>query len=144
MAFDQIAYDEIEDGMRYLLALTFPNVYISNKFTMMGNECIRINLDSSDLVTQTPGLEIRDYNVMVRYYHIADMSNAPANASVKARIDSLRKTFTDNITSSDNNWAELRVDSIEYNVEDEENEDVDNLHIAEFDISITHHNTYAS
>ena len=142
VTFDQIAFDEIEVGLRFVLSQEFKNVYISNEFTMMGNECIRINLESSDLVSQMESLEVRDYNVIIRYYHIADMSNEPANASVKARLDMLRKLLVDNKTNGTYNWSEVRVESIEYNVEDEENEDMDNLHIAEYSVSITHHNIY--
>ena len=70
------------------------------------------------------------------------MSREEANKSVKARIDMLRRHLMNNTTSKTYNWAELRVENIDYNIEDSENEDMDNLHIAEFGVSITHHNTY--
>ena len=43
------------------------NVYIGNKFKMLGTECIRINLESSDLVLQTASFEQRQYNINIRY-----------------------------------------------------------------------------
>ena len=140
VTYDNIAYDEIELGLRKIINDEFKNVYIGNQFKMLGTECIKINLESSTLVLQTGALEEREYNVNLRYYHMADTNNEVINKSVKANVDRLRKHLLDNQTSSTYKWAELQVEEISYNVQDEENEENDKLHITEFDISIIHHN----
>ena len=143
VTYDKIAYDEIELGLRKIINDEFKNVYISNEFKMLGTECIRINLESSSTIQQTNAYEQRDYNVNLRYYHMADTNNEMINKSVKANVDRLRKHLLDNQTSSTYKWAELQVQDIEYNVQDTENEENDRLHITEFGISIIHHNGYA-
>ena len=140
VTYDKIAYEEIELGLRKIINDEFKNVYIGNQFKMLGTECIRINLESSTLVLQTKALEEREYSVNIRYYHMADTNNEMVNKSVKANIDRLRKHLLDNQTSSTYKWAELQVEEISYNVQDEENEENDRLHITQFDISIIHHN----
>ena len=142
LTYDKIAYDEIELGLRKIINDEFKNVYIGNQFKMLGTECIKINLESSTLVLQTGALEEREYNVNLRYYHMADTNNEVINKSVKANVDRLRKHLLDNQTSSTYKWAELQVEEISYNVQDEENEENDKLHITEFGISIIHHNGY--
>ena len=142
VTYDKIAYEEIELGLRKIKNDEFKNVYIGNQFKMLGTECIRINLETSTLVLQTGALEEREYNVIIRYYHLADTSSEMVNKSVKANIDRLRKHLLDNQTSTTYKWAELQVQEIDYNVQDDENEENDRLHIAEFDISIIHHNGY--
>ena len=109
---------------------------------MLRTECIRINLKSSTLVLQTASLEEREYTVNIRYYHLADLKSEVVNKSIKANIDRLRKHLLDNQTSSTYKWAELQVQEIEYNVQDAENEENDKLNIANFTISIIHHNGY--
>ena len=142
VTYDKIAYDEIELGLRKIINDEFKNVYISNTFEMKGTECIRINLESSATIQQATNFEERDYNVMIRYYHLADTSKELINKSVKANIDRLRKHLLDNQVSSANKWAALIIDDIQYNVEDDENEDNSLLHIAEFSISIQHYNQF--
>lgn len=140
--YDKISYGEIEQGLKKIVNNEFRNVYISDKFKMLGTECIRINLDSSTLVDMTNSFEEREYNVNLRYYHQADTSLERINESVKANIDRLRKHLLDNKTSSTNKWTELKVDAIEYNLQDDENLDNENLHITEFNITINHYNQY--
>ena len=142
VTYDKIAYDEIELGLRKVINDEFKNVYIANEFKMLGTECIKINLESSNLVLQTGSLEEREYLVNVRYYHMADTNNEIVNKSVKANVDRLRKHLLDNQTSSTYKWAELQVQDIEYNVQDTENEENDRIHITEFGISIIHNNVY--
>ena len=142
VTYDKIAYDEIEHGLKKILDDEFPNVYIGNTFKMLGTECIRINLDNSTLIQQTGAFEQREYNLIVRYYHKADTSQELINKSVKGKIDRLRKHLLDNQVDTDKNWAELRVENISYNIQDEENEDETNLHIAEYELTITHNNVY--
>jgi len=142
VTYDKIAYDEIELGLRKIINDEFKNVYISNEFKMLGTECIRINLESSSTIQQTNAYEQRDYNVNLRYYHMADTNNEMINKSVKANVDRLRKHLLDNQVSSTYKWAALIVDEINYNVQDDENEENDRLHISEFLISIQHHNAF--
>lgn len=142
VTYDKISYGEIEQGLKKIVNDEFRNVYISDKFKMMGTECIRINLDSSGLVDFTNNYEEREYNVNLRYYHLADTSQERINESVKANIDRLRKHLLDNRTSTNNKWTELKVENIEYNIQDEDNEERENLHIAGFDVIITHYNHY--
>ena len=142
VTYDKIAYDEIELGLKSVLSKEFQNVYIGNTFKMLGTECIRIDLISSTTIEQATNYEQREYALNVRYYHKADTSQELINKSVKGKIDRLRKHFLDNQVDTDKNWAALIVGSITYNVQDEENEDESNLHIAEFEITIQHHNVF--
>ena len=142
VTYDEIAYDEIELGLRSIISKEFSNVYIANDFTMKGNECVRINLDSSSLLLQTGSLEQREYSVTVRYYHNADTNIEIVNKSVKGKIDRLRKHLLDNQVNTSKNWSALIIDEINYDVEDEENEEVSSIHIAEFNITIRHHNAF--
>ena len=142
VTYDKIAYDEIELGLKSVLSKEFPNVYIGNTFKMLGSECIRIDLLSSALLMQTGSLEEREYALNLRYYHNADTSQELINKAVKGKIDRLRKHLLDNQVNSSNNWAELQVEEINYDVRDEENEEDSGLHIAEFVISIVHHNGF--
>ena len=142
VTYDKIAYNEIEYGLQQIINDEFINVYIGDNFEMLGSECIKISLESSALVLQVGALEERAYFVNVRDQHLADTKDELINKGVKGNVDRLRKHLLDNKTSSTYNWAELQVQSIEYNIQDDENTDNDKLHITEFDISIVHHNGY--
>ena len=142
ITYDKIAYDEVELGLRSIISKEFQNVYIGNEFKMMGTECIKIELLTSTLLMQTGSLEQREYALIVRYYFKADTSQELINKSVKGKIDRLRKHLLDNQVDTDNNWAALIVDEITYNVQDEENEEETNLHIAEYEITIQHFNHF--
>ena len=138
ITYDKIAYDEVELGLRSILSTEFQNVYIGNTFKMIGNECIKINLISSTSVEQATKFETREYALNLRYYFKVDTSQELVNKAVKGKIDRLRKHLLDNQVDTSNNWAALIVDTINYNVQDEENEEESNLHIAEYEISIQH------
>ena len=142
VTYDKIAYDEIELGLRSIISKEFTNVYIGNEFKMLGSECIRIELLNSTLLLHTGALEQREYALNVRYYHKADVSQELINKSVKGKIDRLRKHLLDNQVDTTKNWAELRIENIIYNIQDDENEDEKNLHIAEYELTITHNNVY--
>jgi len=142
VTYDKIAYDEIELGLRKVINDEFKNVYIANEFKMLGNECIKINLESSTTIQQATNFEQRDYNINLRYYHMADTNNEVINKSVKANVDRLRKHLLDNQVNSTYKWSALIIDEINYNVQDGENEEMDMLHISELLISIQHHNTF--
>ena len=142
VTYDKIAYDEVELGMRSILSKEFSNVYIGNEFKMMGTECIKIDLISSTSIEQATNYEWREYALNLRYYHKADTSQELINKSVKGKIDRLRKHLLDNQVDTSKNWTAVILDTINYNVQDEENEDEKNLHIAEFELTINHHNTF--
>ena len=142
VTYDKIAYEEIELGLRKIINDEFKNVYIGNTFKMLGTECIRIDLISSTSIQQATNFEQRDYSVNIRYYHLADTTSEIINKSVKGNIDRLRKHLLDNQVNATNKWSALIIDEINYNVQDEENEENDRLHIAELIISIQHHNVY--
>ena len=142
ITYDKIAYDEVELGLRSVLSSEFQNVYIGNTFKMIGNECIKINLISSTSVEQATNFETREYALNHRYYFKVDTSQELVNKAVKGKIDRLRKHLLDNQVDTSNNWAALIVDTINYNVQDEENEEESNLHIAEYEITIQHFNHF--
>ena len=142
ITYDKIAYDEVELGLRSILSKEFQNVYIGNEFKMLGTECIRIDLITSTSIEQATNYEWREYALNLRYYHKADTSQELINKSVKGKIDRLRKHLLDNQVDTTKNWTAVIIDTINYNVQDEENEDEKNLHIAEFELTINHHNTF--
>ena len=142
ITYDKISYNEVELGLRSIISKEFQNVYIGSNFKMIGTECIKIELLTSTLLMQTGALEQREYALIVRYYFKADTSQELINKSVKGKIDRLRKHLLDNQVDTDNNWAALIVDEITYNVQDEENEEETNLHIAEYEITIQHFNHF--
>ena len=142
ITYDKIAYDEIELGLRSIISKEFSNVYIGNTFIMKGNECIRIDLISSTSLQQATSYEEREYNINIRYYHKADTSQEIVNKSVKGKVDRLRKHLLDNQVDTSKNWSALIIDTINYDVQDEENEDESSLHISEFNIVIQHHNAF--
>ena len=142
VTYDKIAYDEGELGLRSIISTEFSNVYIGNTFTMKGNECIRIDLISSTSLEQATNYEQREYSINLRYYHKADTTQELINKAVKGKIDRLRKHLLDNQVNTSKGWAALIIDEINYNVRDEENEEDDGLHIAEFLIGLQHHNSF--
>tara|TARA_R100000808_G_C2059667_1_gene91657 strand:+ start:156 stop:590 length:435 start_codon:yes stop_codon:yes gene_type:complete len=138
---DNVAFGRIEEALKQYVDDEFQNVYISPKFVDRGSEFIRINLLSSDNVESTNAYEIRAYSVMLRYYHKCDMSQIRINEAVKKKSDRLKKHLQDKQTYSDN-WAELSVDEITYDVQDNENEGNDNLYIIEYTLTITNYNHF--
>ena len=142
ITYDKIAYDQIELGLIAILSTEFSNVYIGNTFKMLGSECIRINLISSATIEQATNYEQRLYALNLRYYFKSDTSQESINKAVKGKIDRLRKHLLDNQVNSSKGWSSLIIDDINYNVRDEENEEDEGLHIAEFNITIQHHNAF--
>ena len=142
VTFDKIAYPEIEEGLMKIIDNEFKNVYISHTFKMIGNECIRIHLESSSSQSLATNFEIRNYSVIIRYYLMGSIEDQRTNKAIKRNVDRLRKHLIDNQVSSTYNWAKLEIETIDYNVEDDENEDVDNLNIVEFSVDIQHYNQF--
>ena len=102
---------------------------------------IRINLVSSDNVESTNTYELREYDVELRYYHKCDMSQIRVNEAVKKKSDRLNKHLLDKQTFS-NNWAELSVGNITYDVQDDENKEKENLYIIEYTLTLTNYNHF--
>ena len=141
LTYDKIAYPLIENGLKKIIDNEFQNVYVSPIFRMMGNECIKINLESSDNIETSNAYEQRNYNVQIRYYFIGDLSVPYINESIKGKVDKLRKHLIDNqvVDTSSAKWTELEVDNIEYGIEDDENED-NSIYIVEININLINHN----
>ena len=143
MAYDKISYPKIEEALKFILDDSFPYVYISPVFRMLGNECIRINLESSASESIATNFEVRNYSVLVTYYTKADMSKENDNEFVKNRIDKLKKVLIDNqVNNTSDKWAKLEVESITYNVENDDNDDKDDLFVAELDLDIINYNQF--
>jgi len=143
ITYDKISFPKIEQNIKKILDNDFPNVYVGSKLTMLGNETIRINLLSSSSEDLATNFEVRTYNVLLRYYTTANMDSQSENEAVKNRIDRIKKALIDNqVRTTDNAWAKLEVMSITYDISDEENEDEDNIYIAEFDLEVTNYNQF--
>ena len=142
VTFDEISYKYIEKGLKTIVNDEFKNVYISPLFTMKGTECIRIAVESSDNEETTNAYERRIFNVVLRYYQQADLRSEKVYENVRRKADRIRKHLVDNQTanSSSAKWVALDIDTINFNVQDEENEDLDNLNITEYLLSVIHHN----
>ncbi len=148
VSYEKISYDKIEKGLKDKINVDFANVYVSPIFKMIGNECVRVNLTQSELVEQHRNFSEREYNVTVRYYTKADMSNEHTNKGVKRRIDMLHKLLLDNqynTTGTDganNKWLSLMIDTISYGIEDNEQDENQQLYIAEFLLTLTNTNQF--
>ena len=141
VTYDNVAFGRIEETLKQHIDDEFRNVYISPKFVDRGSEFIRINLLESSNVESTNAYEIRAYSVLLRYYHKCDMSQVRINEAVKKKSDRLKKHLQDKQTDSDN-WAELSVDTITYDVQDNENDGIDNLYIIEYTLTMTNYNHF--
>ena len=143
VTYDEISYKYIEKGLKTIINDEFKNVYVSPKFTMRGTECIRIMVESSDNEETTYSYEQRVFNVIVRYYQKGDVRSEKVYEGIRRKADRLRKHIIDNQVkdTSAAKWVSIIIDTINFNVEDEENEDIDNLNITEYLVSVIHHNT---
>ena len=142
VTFDEISYKHIEKRLKTIINDEFKNVYVSPIFTMRGTECIRIVVESSDNEETTNAYERRIFNVVLRYYQKGDQRSEKSYEAMRRKADRLRKHLIDNQTanSSTAKWAFMDIDTINFNVIDEENEEIDNLNITEYLLSVTHHN----
>ena len=138
---DNVAFGRIEETLKQYVDDEFQNVYISPKFVDRGSEFIRINLLSSDNIETSNAYEIREYSVDLRYYHKCDMSQIRINEAVKKKSDRLKKHLLDKQTNVDN-WSELSVDEITYDIQDNENEEKENLYIIEYTLTLTNYNHF--
>tara|TARA_B100000683_G_scaffold273597_1_gene319590 strand:- start:5 stop:445 length:441 start_codon:yes stop_codon:yes gene_type:complete len=142
VTYDEISYKYIEKGLKTIINDEFRNVYVSPMFTMRGTECVRIAVSSSENDETTNAYERRIFNVIVRYYQKGDLRSEKVYAGIRRKADKLRKHILDNQTANTASaqWAFLDIDSINFNIQDEENEGIDNLNITEYELSVVHHN----
>ena len=142
VTYDEISYKYIEKGLKTIVNNEFKNVYVSPVFTMRGTECVRIAVQSSSNDQTTNAYERRVFDVMIRYYQKGDLRSEKVYEGIRRKADRLRKHIIDNQTANTSSakWVALDIDTINFNVEDEENEDIDNLNITEYLVSVTHHN----
>ena len=141
VTYDNVAFGRIEEALKQYIDNEFQNVYISPKFVDRGNEFIRINLQSSNNIESTNTYEQREYDVELRYYHKCDMSQIRINEAVKKKSDRLKKHLLDKQTNSDN-WAELSIGDITYDVQHTDNDGIDNLYIIQYDLTLTNYNHF--
>ena len=141
VTYDNVAFGRIEETLKQYVDNEFQNVYISPKFVDRGSEFIRINLESSSNVETSNAFEVRSYDIVLKYYHKADMSQVRINESIKKKSDRLKKHLQDKQTNSDN-WAELSIGDITYNVQDDDNDGIDNFYIIQYDLRITNYNHF--
>ena len=142
VTYDEISYKYIEKGLKTIINDEFRNVYVSPMFTMRGTECVRIAVSSSENDETTNAYERRIFNVIVRYYQKGDLRSEKVYAGIRRKSDKLRKHILDNQTANTASakWVFLDIESINFNVQDEENEGIDNLNITEYELSVVHHN----
>ena len=142
VTYDEISYKYIEKGLKTIINDEFKNVYVSPVFTMRGTECVRIMVSSSSNDETTNAYERRVFNVIVRYYQKGDVRSEKVYEGIRRKADRLRKHLVDNqvANSSSAKWVALDIDTINFNVIDEENEEIDNLNITEYELSVIHHN----
>ena len=138
VTYDKIGYTLIEKGLKDIINDDFQNVYISNSFNMVGNECIRINLENSDNIATSKKYEEREYSIMLRYYFNSKIVDNNVNKSIKDKADRLKKKLLDNRTNS-TNWINLDVGLIEYDIQDDENTEND-IYIIQYDLTLINHN----
>ena len=142
VTYDEISYKYIEKGLKTIINNEFKNVYVSPVFSMRGTECIRIMASSSTNDQTTNAYERRIFDVIIRYYQKGDLRSEKVYEGIRRKADRLRKHLVDNqvANSSSAKWVALDNDTINFNVEEEENEEIDNLNITEYLLSVTHHN----
>ena len=138
------SYGQIEDKLRKIINDYFGGVYISSQYIEQKQvESIRITLNSIDVLQQTNGYEFLKFNVMIRHY-LKEPHSIKREEYAKNRIDRLKKLLWDNITTTTTNYTSLAVDSIEFNIQDSENEDNENLQITELNISMNRLNIFSN
>ena len=107
----------IEEKLRDIIESEFSGVYISDEYIEKASEGIRIDAVSSASVEKTSQFEERDYTVQVTHYF---RMNDPLSRAkqTKNRVDRLVQLLNNNQVSN-NQWTNLTIDSIDYNIEDD-------------------------
>jgi len=136
ITYTKIGFNLIADKLRDLLNDEFKGVYISDaKKEMTSSESWKIKLLSSTNEITHRKFETREYAVNLRYY--MEHQNAEKRTEhVLNNVDRMKKHLVDNIAVN-NYWAEVLVDTVEYSVQDEENEEKPDLSITDLNLLIT-------
>ena len=95
---------------------------------------------NNQVITARPRNNQKWYVVLTNNNEIAYYQTEMENGRL-ALGKQVKKHLQDKQTYSDN-WAELSVDSITYDVQDDENTDKDNLYIIEYTLTITNYNHF--
>ena len=142
VTYDEISYKYIEKGLKTIINNEFKNVYVSPVFSMRGTECIRIMASSSTNDQTTNAYERRIFDVIIRYYQKGDLRSEKVYEGIRRKADRLRKHILDNQTANTSSakWVSLDIDTINFNVIDEENEELEDVNITEYELSVIHHN----
>ena len=142
VTYDEISYKYIEKGLKTIINNEFKNVYVSPVFSMRGTECIRIMASSSTNDQTTNAYERRIFDVIIRYYQKGDLRSEKVYEGIRRKADRLRKHILDNQTANTSSakWVFLDIDTINFNVIDEENEELEDVNITEYELSVIHHN----
>ena len=142
VTYDEISYKYIEKGLKTIINNEFKNVYVSPVFSMRGTECIRIMASSSTNDQTTNAYERRIFDVIIRYYQKGDLRSEKVYEGIRRKADRLRKHLLDNqvVNTSSAKWVALDIDTINFNIADEENEELEDVNITEYELSVIHHN----
>ena len=146
LTYEKTSYEKIEYGLRTKLNDNFKNVYVSPVFEMVGNECVRIDLESVEFEEQHQNFSVEVYSIGLFYYTTdkKEMKHELVNKNIKARIDRLKSLLLLNkynstgVTGSNNKWINLKIESILLNQECED----DNVYCTKFNLNLTNTNQY--
>ena len=86
----------------------------------------------------TNAFEQREYSVMIRYYFNRKIMGDGINENIKSKVDRLKKKLLDRQTNT-LSWTSLDIESIQYDIQDDENENND-IYIVQLDLILVNHN----
>lgn len=136
VTYTKVAYPKIEEKIYKVLNNEFPSIYISSEYVeQAGDESIRIHLASSDDVLTTNVFERRSYSVELFHYY-EDKDSIKRTEYVRNRVDRLKALLNDN-QSIDGYWYDLKIPSIEYDVET----DRENFSVTQIMITMENHDS---
>lgn len=136
VTYTKTGFVKVLDALRDLINNEFRNVYISDTYMdKTGGEAWRLNLLRSTEVLTHRNFEVREYDINLRYY-MENLNSEKRTTHVMNNVDRMKKHLIDNIAYS-TNWAELLVEDIEYNIQDDENEEKPGLSITDLSLKIT-------
>jgi len=134
ITYKKFTHPKIIQALYELLNPEFKGVYISSKFEEQGiDESIRLKLESVEVLEYTKYHQILEYNTLIRHYYNAPHSRKKEEY-LNARMDRLQ-THLGRSVADTTNYYDMHISSINYDVQDSENEDNENLHITEIMLS---------
>lgn len=129
----------VEEKIRDIIETIIPknSVYIADAYKEKGLEAVRIDAVSSTSLELTPNSEQRDYVIEVHHYM---RSNDPITRSrnTKNKVDRIVQVLNNNQIVTDM-WTQLEVESVEYNVEDDD----ESLSATKITISLINYNYWS-